>query len=205
MSIRVILADDHPLVLAAVRNIVEEKHGFMNVVAEAHNGTELLLALAQHQCDMLITDLTMPGGDQLDGMPMIKKVRRNYPDLPIVLLTQMHNDAILHPLIKEGVNAIVLKKTVICELSNAIKLVLEGQSYIDPALRKLQEKNIKSLSLKEAEVIRLLASGMSVSQVANHLHRSIKTISSQKKNAMARLGISSDSALFEYVKSNNVD
>lgn len=207
MSFQVILADDHPLILTAVRNIIEEKFNCIKVVAEAQNATELHSLLRQHPCDILITDLNMPGGRDHDGLSMINKLCRDYPNLPIIVLTQIQNNAILHSLMslmKSEINAIILKKTVINELSNAIQKILDGQCYIDPALQALQANSIKHLSPKESEVVRLLAGGMSVSQIANHLNRSIKTISSQKKSAMARLGISSDSALFEYIKSSDI-
>ncbi|CAJ1792496.1 LuxR C-terminal-related transcriptional regulator [Aeromonas salmonicida] len=96
---------------------------------------------------------------------------------------------------------------MISELSDAIRQILSGHSYIGSSVKTLLaeaglDHHTTSIQLtpKESEVVRLLASGMSVTQVAEYLHRSVKTISTQKKSAMLRLGLQSDSALFHYAK-----
>jgi len=153
----------------------------------------------------------MPGDIRSDGMVMIQQLRRDYPTLPIIVLTQIQNSGILQSLIQAGVNGLILKKSVINELADAIRQILLGHRYIGPAVKMLlanagitHHNNINPLTAKESEVVRLLASGMSVTQVADYLHRSVKTISTQKKSAMMRLGLQSDSALFDYAKSSGL-
>ncbi|WP_323897926.1 response regulator transcription factor [Aeromonas veronii] len=207
MSFKIILADDHPLILTGIRSLIEQITPHCEVVAEAYQVSDLLKLLQQHHCDLLITDFSMPGDTRSDGMVMIQQLRRDYPTLPIIVLTQIQNSGILQSLIQAGVNGLILKKSVINELADAIRQILLGHRYIGPAVKMLlanagiaNHDNINPLTAKESEVVRLLATGMSVTQVADYLHRSVKTISTQKKSAMTRLGLQSDSELFQYAK-----
>ncbi|QWZ94965.1 response regulator [Aeromonas sp. FDAARGOS 1411] len=211
MSFKIILADDHPLILTGIRSLIDQITPHCEVIAEAYQVSDLLNLLQQHHCDLLITDFSMPGDTRSDGMVMIQQLRRDYPNLPIIVLTQIQNSAILQSLIQVGVKGLILKKSVINELADAIRQILLGHRYIGPTVRMLLESagisgqgNNNPLTPKESEVVRLLASGMSVTQVADYLHRSVKTISTQKKSAMTRLGISSDSALFDYAKNSGL-
>ncbi|MGL6627252.1 response regulator [Aeromonas jandaei] len=211
MSFKIILADDHPLILTGIRSLIDQITPHCEVIAEAYQVSDLLNLLQQHHCDLLITDFSMPGDTRSDGLVMIQQLRRDYPNLPIIVLTQIQNSAILQSLIQAGVKGLILKKSVINELADAIRQILLGHRYIGPTVQMLLESagisgqgNNNPLTPKESEVVRLLASGMSVTQVADYLHRSVKTISTQKKSAMTRLGISSDSALFDYAKSSGL-
>lgn len=211
MSFKIILADDHPLILTGIRSLIAHNQPGCEIVAEAHQVSELLNTLQQHSCDLLITDFSMPGDERSDGLTMIQQLKRDYPTLPILVLTQIHNAGILQSLLQLGVSGVLLKKAVISELSDAIRQILSGQSYIGSSVKTLLaetglDHHTTSIQLtpKESEVIRLLASGMSVTQVAEYLHRSVKTISTQKKSAMLRLGLQSDSALFDYAKSSGL-
>ncbi|EKP0276769.1 response regulator [Aeromonas bestiarum] len=211
MSFKIILADDHPLILTGLRSLIANLQSKCDVVAEAHQVSSLFRALQQHPCDLLITDFSMPGDECNDGLNMMQQLRRDYPILPIIVLTQIHNAGILQSLINLGVNGVLLKKAVIKELSTAISQVLSGQCFVGDSVKLLLNEsgimeygiNIQ-LTPKESEVVRLLANGMSVTQVAEYLHRSIKTISTQKKSAMQRLGLQSDSDLFHYARENGL-
>ncbi|MFQ1918693.1 response regulator [Aeromonas veronii] len=211
MSFKIILADDHPLILTGIRSLIDQITPKCEVIAEAYQVSDLLNLLQQHHCDLLITDFSMPGDTRSDGMVMIQQLRRDYPNLPIIVLTQIQNSAILQSLIQVGVKGLILKKSVINELADAIRQILLGHRYIGPTVRMLLasagiagQGNNNPLTPKESEVVRLLASGMSVTQVADYLHRSVKTISTQKKSAMTRLGISNDSELFFYAQENGL-
>lgn len=211
MSFKIILADDHPLILTGIRSLIAHNQPGCEVVAEAHQVSELLNTLQQHSCDLLITDFSMPGDERSDGLTMIQQLKRDYPTLPILVLTQIHNAGILQSLIQLGVSGVLLKKAVISELSDAIRQILSGHSYIGGSVKTLlaeagldHQTSLAQLTPKESEVVRLLASGMSVTQVAEYLHRSVKTISTQKKSAMLRLGITSDSGLFFYANKHGL-
>lgn len=207
MSYKIILADDHPIILAGIRSLITHNQSNCEVIAEAHQVSDLLILLQHHECDLLITDFSMPGDVRSDGLVMIQQLRRNYPALPIIVLTQVHNAGILQSLIQLGISGILLKKAVVSELSDAIRQILSGHNYIGTSVNNLlaeaglaHRTHSVQLTPKESEVVRLLASGMSVTQVAEYLNRSVKTISTQKKSAMLRLGLQSDSALFQYAK-----
>ncbi|WP_338455406.1 response regulator [Aeromonas veronii] len=211
MSFKIILADDHPLILTGIRSLIDQITPHCEVIAEAYQVSDLLKLLQQHHCDLLITDFSMPGDTRSDGLVMIQQLRRDYPNLPIIVLTQNQNSAILQSIIQAGVKGLILKKSVINELTDAIRQILLGHRYIGPTVRMLLasagiagQSNNNPLTPKESEVVRLLASGMSVTQVADYFHRRVKTISTQKKSAMTRLGISSDGALFDYAKSSGL-
>lgn len=207
MSFKIILADDHPLILTGIRSLIDQITPHCEVIAEADQVSDLLKLLQQHHCDLLITDFSMPGDIRSDGMVMIQQLRRDYPNLPIIVLTQIQNSAILQSLIQVGVKGLILKKSVINELADAIRQILLGHRYIGPAVKMLlanagisAQGDPHPLTPKESEVLRLLASGMSVTQVADYLHRSVKTISTQKKSAMLKLGLKNDAELFNYAK-----
>lgn len=211
MSFKIILADDHPLILTGIRSLIDQITPHCEVIAEAYQVSDLLNLLQQHHCDLLITDFSMPGDTRSDGLVMIQQLRRDYPNLPIIVLTQIQNSAILQSLIQAGVKGLILKKSVINELADAIRQILLGHRYIGPTVQMLLasagisgQGNNNPLTPKESEVVRLLANGMSVTQVADYLHRSVKTISTQKKSAMVRLGLQSDSALFLYARENGL-
>ncbi|UCM62595.1 response regulator [Aeromonas hydrophila] len=205
MTFKVILTDDHPLILTGIRSLIERITPHCDVVAEAYSVSDLYILLSKQPCDLLITDFSMPGDSRSDGLVMIQNLRREYPHLAIIVLTQLHNNAILQALLQSGIRGLILKKSVITELSEAIHQVLLGHTYIGKSVKTLlteaglsRHTEITPLTPKESEVVRLLASGMSVTQVAEHLSRSVKTISTQKKSAMMRLGLQSDSELFKY-------
>lgn len=214
MSFKIILADDHPLILTGVRCLIEHIEPHCEVIAEASQASQVFNLLQQHHCDLLVTDFSMPRDTRCDGLVMIRQLRRDHPGLSILVLTQVQNYAIFESLIQLGVNGIILKDAVVDELADAIRQTLLGHRYIGRAVKKSLlttvditcigdsncVSNVNRLTAKESEVVRLLASGMSVTQAANFLHRSVKTVSTQKKSAMRRLGISSDSALFEFAK-----
>ncbi|RPE81574.1 response regulator transcription factor [Vulcaniibacterium tengchongense] len=211
MSLRVVLADDHPVVVMGVRAVIESS-GVGRVVAEAANPDELMAVLAATPCDVLITDFAMPGSRQVDGYSMIGLLRRQFPDLPIVLLTMMNNPATLRRVAAAGVLGLVEKGAAMEELPAAIQSAARGRPYFSASLRqKIEEAEGSTagygevrLSPRETEVVRLLASGLTVTQIAERLHRSVTTISRQKGDAMRKLGITSDAELYAYAREHGL-
>ncbi len=137
MSFKIILADDHPLILTGIRSLIAHHQPGCEVVAEAHQVSELLNTLQQHNCNLLITDFSMPGDERSDGLTMIQQLKRDYPTLPILVLTQIHNAGILQSLLQLGVSGVLLKKAVISELSDAIHQILSGHNYIGSSVKNL--------------------------------------------------------------------
>lgn len=207
---RVIIADDHPVVRIGLRMLVDLNQTCV-VVGEADGPDSLIKLLCTTPCDLLITDFSMPGNLQADGLKMLNRVRGRYPTMPIILVTMFTNVTALRMAFAQGVMAIIAKGASAMELPLAIKSVGEGRRFISESLRTslLQDEaraqsNSSSLSAKEHEVVRMLASGMTVSEIAGYFKRSVSTISKQKKMAMQRLGISTDVDLFAYARESGM-
>ena len=193
--LRVIIADDHPIVRVGQR-VVIEANGKCKVVGEADGPDQLLGVLSTTACDVLVTDFAMPGGQQADGYSLLSLLRRQYPNVPVILVTMFANVATLRAAFAHGAKAVVAKSASAKELPLAIKAVCAGQTFASECLRVQlveagtgNQSHEPQLSGKESEVVRMLASGMTVSQIAAKVHRSISTISKQKSTALSLIHI----------------
>jgi len=211
MKRQVLIADDHPIILAGVRMLLEDRTD-IEEVTEADSPDKLLECLKQKPCDLLITDFSMPGGDAADGLGLLQRVRRDYPQLAIVVLTMIANSGVHGAILQSGVRGLIDKGSGMAEISLAIDAVSQGRNYVSESFKKglLQsEFDAKAgtqakLSPRELEVIRLFASGMTVTAVSEHLSRSVKTVSRQKADAMFKLGLKSDLEIFVYARENGM-
>lgn len=205
-NLNVIIADDHPIVLFGIRKSLEHIE-WVNVVGEFEDSTTLINTLSKLDADVLITDLSMPGDKYGDGITLIKYIKRHYPQLSIIVLTMNNNPAILSAVLELDIEGIVLKQGAPTDLPKALAALQEGKKFTPESVSKLLEKisasgyGDKRLSPKESEVLRLFAEGFLVTEIAKKLNRSIKTISSQKKSAMMKLGVENDIALLNYLSS----
>lgn len=210
--IRVVVADDHPVILFGAEHALLKFPG-IQVVGRARQSTELIKALQTTPCDVLVTDLAMPGGQYGDGLPLIGYLRRNFPEIPIVVLTMLENAALLKRLGELGVIAVVHKSDDLSHIGLAVQHVSRNLEYMSPQVKTALEslrmnsggKNEEViLSKRELEVVRLFVSGMTIKEISEKLNRSIKTISTQKNTAMRKLGLDRDSELFQYAQSNGL-
>ncbi|MDN7907513.1 response regulator transcription factor [Burkholderia diffusa] len=203
MNIRVTLADDHPTVLSGINHELG-RVPTIEIVATANSTDELVARLSGTVCDVLITDYVMPGGRVVDGLPLLKFLRRNWPDMKIVVLTTIDNPAIVQEMIKNGANAVLSKVDDIGHLIAATHAVYAGATYFSPSAQtktptaETLSRMAQPLTSREAEVIRLYTSGLSINEIAAQLNRSKQTISAQKIKAMKKLGIERDADLFQY-------
>lgn len=212
MTLRIIIADDHQVVRLGARSVIEST-GVGTVVAEAATVEELFAALASHECDLLITDYSMPTSDKADGIGMIEKIRRLYPDLRVLQMSVTENIAILRMVAQSGVLGLFDKGSLVEELPLAIQAVSRGQPYVSRKLREVIDRvgtqaigddRTRVLSPREVEVLRLLSSGLTVKAIAQKLHKSMSTISRQKGDAMLKLGLRSDAELFDFMRDNKL-
>jgi two-component system capsular synthesis response regulator RcsB len=204
MNLQIVLADDHPIVSSGVRQLLEQD-GSWKVVGVAATPEELLDILQQTSCDLLITDFSMPGKQAADGLGLLRAVRRTYPDLPVIVLTMITNPAVLQSVMETGVRSLINKSDTLVELPMAVRAVVKGRNYVSKTMTTvLQDAPIQRLSPREVEVLRLFASGHSVSDIAKQLNRSIKTISTQKTEAMAKLGIKNDLGIYAYAREHGL-
>jgi two-component system capsular synthesis response regulator RcsB len=203
---RIIIADDHPIVRVGQKVVIEANRS-CKVVGEADGPDQLLDLVARIPCDVIVTDFAMPGDQHVDGYGLLGLLHRQYPQVPVILVTMFANVATLRAALAHGAKAVLAKSASARELPLAIKTVMQGRTFVSESLRAqldqacLAQPNLApKLSGKEQEVVRMLASGMTVSQIAARVNRSISTISKQKSTAMNRLCISTDVDLFTYAR-----
>src|ERR1051325_9793279 len=145
VMIRVIVADDHPVVVIGVKTVLE-RHGDIKVVGEACNGSELIDRLDPLPCDVIITDFSMPGDapDELsgeggseprhaDGLPLITLLATRYPQIPVIVLTMLNNVAVLRAIREKGMKGLAYKKSFATDLPNAVRAVKRGDTYVSPS------------------------------------------------------------------------
>ncbi|WP_038792816.1 response regulator transcription factor [Burkholderia pseudomallei] len=207
MKIDLIVADDHPALIAGIEHALS-KSSAISVAGTASNSTELVDLLARERCDILITDYAMPGGSHGDGLGLLSFLRRHYPDLKIIVFTAIDNPALIALMARLGVRAVVNKMDHIDNLIASIQAVYAGATYIPagvdafvssrPAGDEHTPEIERQLSARELEIVRLYVSGLSVNEIAAYLHRSKQAVSTQKMNAMRKLGIERDAGLFRY-------
>jgi len=202
MLTRIAIADDHPIVLLGTRVVIEagDRH---RVVAEAHCAEQLLSILASEPVDLVITDFSMPGSNRSDGQAMLQALRRNHPDVPVILSTMIANATSLQMALRAGVRGLAHKASGVGSVRDAVDTVLAGRLYLDPALASClletgRERSLSVLSPKELEVLRLYVSGPSITEIAAQLRRTVSTISRQRLSAMKKLGFNNDAELFAF-------
>lgn len=201
-NIRILVADDHPVVAEGVTQHLDRHPGF-SVCSPVTNSTELFAQLSAIEIDVLVTDYSMPGGDFGDGLTMLKRVRYKYPHICIVVFTGLDSPGIIAALNFNGIHSIVNKADAMSELILAIDRAARGDGYhakcvreIERASRAFYPQGVSALSRREAEVLRLYLAGSRVSEIADVLKRSAKTIYNQKRAAMTKLLCKTDAELF---------
>ena len=213
MATRVFIADDHPFVVAGIRAEIGRLDTGLEVAGEAANAPEMFSLLGQsHPGDILVTDYAMRGPSRgaCDGLTMLARVRRLYPDLRVIVLTDIANPTVLSTIVGAGVRGLVGKTSPRHELVSAIRKVASGRLHFCRTMRvaldgmgERYEAGAR-ISPREAEVVRLFADGMTVSEIAARLSRSVKTISRQKNDAMHKLGLHNNAQLYVYARESGL-
>jgi DNA-binding NarL/FixJ family response regulator len=195
----VILADDHSIVLEGLRRVLQPD---FNVIATAQNGCELLDLVLQHRPDVVVSDLSMPG---LTGLDVFRRARTAKLRTKFVILTMHSDPAIAGEACGEGVSGYVLKASAATELPRAVQRALDGESYVDSALAREgplnfaqqndPERGRPGLTQRELEVLRLVAEGRMLKEIAGLLHISESTAGFHKYNMMRKLNLRTTAAL----------
>jgi len=205
-NLRVLIADDHPAVRIGIESTLRESQA-VTVVGAARDSTEMMEMLKQHDCQILVSDYAMPGGLHGDGIALFALVRQRYPRLKIVVMTMLDNPGIIHSLLDIGVPCILNKADSVSHLLPAVHAAYASGRYLSPSMAEIAARTAPHrtdtqphamLSKRELEVVRMFVSGLTVTEIAERLHRSKKTISTQKGSAMAKLGILRDMDLVRY-------
>jgi len=205
VPIRVAVADDHPAILFGIKHEFAASQS-ISVDGSARDSTELIDLLDRTPIDVLVCDYAMPSGHYGDGMALLALIQQRYPHVRVVMLTMIENPAILQTLMLE-VRCIVSKSDLMNHLSLAVHAAFSNGRYASPTIEKIL-RTVKPphrsacgpapLTGRELEVVRLFVSGLTVTEIAARLHRSKKTISTQKNTAMRKLNIERDVDLVRY-------
>jgi two-component system invasion response regulator UvrY len=208
--IRILVADDHPVVRQGLRHILSEEFPQAQV-GEAQNGQEVLQLVHRQKWDIVILDLSMPGRSGLD---LIKELKRAYPQLRILVLTMLSEEQLAIRVLRAGAEGFLTKDNAPEELVKAIRKLLAGNKYVNPSLAQALVFDLATtspetplhakLSDREYQVLCMIASGKSVKDIAEDLSLSIKTINTYRARILEKLSLKSNVELTRYVIENRL-
>ena len=203
--VRVLLADDHTLVRAGLRKLLESIVG-MEVVGECGDGLELLALAETLQPDLVLMDIAMPG---LNGLEATARVLKQWPQTRVLILSMHQNEEYVRQALRHGAVAYLLKDAAPMELELAIQAVLQGGTYLSPAVSKGvlsdyvqrlrgEDPGADVLTPRQREVLQLIAEGHSSKEVARRLDLSVKTVETHRSLLMKQLDIHEVTGLVRY-------
>ena len=198
-TVRIVLADDHAVVRAGIRMVLDEIPGW-EVVAECGDADTAARQVRGHRPDVLVLDLAMPGRPSLDALP---DIRRSSPDTHVVILTMDADPAMARRAMATGAAGYVLKEAAETELVEAIRRAVAGASYLDPSLGALvaaapETSRSHELSDRELEVLHLIALGNTNTEVADALCLSVRTVETHRSHILTKTGCKSRADLVTY-------
>jgi len=209
--LKILIADDHPVVRQGLKQILSEEPD-MAVLGEAQNSQEVLELVRKQDWDIVILDITMPGRGGLD---VLKELKHERPKLPVLILSVPPEDQYAVRALKAHASGYMTKDSAPDELVNAIRKILRGGKYISPALgEKLAvyletetEKPLhETLSDREYQVMLMIASGKTVSEIAEELSLSVKTIDTYRARILEKMRMKNHAELMHYaIKHGLVD
>jgi DNA-binding NarL/FixJ family response regulator len=206
-KVKFIIVDDNQLFREGLKSLMASNtdHEF---IGEAQDGLEALKLVQRKQPDLILLDLSMP---KLNGISVIKEIKRIYPDIKILALTIHESDEFVLQAFDAGANGYCAKDSSLQELQIAVRTVLEGKTYISPQVadkvmvgylestKKLKSKtDWDTITQREREVLKLVAEGYKNKEIAEMLHISVKTVEKHRANIMKKLDLHSASELTTY-------
>ena len=211
---RVLIADDHQIVLDGVRSLLESDKRF-EVVADAANGHEVIAQVEAQQPDVVVLDLSMPDAD---GTAVIRTIKRRFPDISVVIQSVHKSPQILHDCLLAGVTGYVVKGDPNANLLTAISSVADGKCFLSPSAcaslidRYLQlarsmpteQHFAESLTERERDILRYTAQGLTAKEIARRLDLSPKTVNNHLHRLKKKLNVDKKSALIRYAVENDL-
>jgi DNA-binding NarL/FixJ family response regulator len=185
--IRVLVADDHPVVRAGLGAVIAEQDD-LELVAEAENGANAVALFREHRPDVALMDLRMP---VMDGVEAIREITTEFPDARILALTTYEGDADIRRALEAGASGYLLKDMLLTEVLTAVRAVHRGERVIPIAVaaRLAEFPERSDLTERETEVLQLVARGLSNKEVARAIGRTDETVKIHLKNAFAKLAV----------------
>jgi DNA-binding NarL/FixJ family response regulator len=194
---RVLIADDHILILEGIRKLLESKVDFVGM---AQNGRELISSACRLNPDIILLDISMPG---LNGIEAARQLKKRLPNAKLIFLT-MHDDAgYIADAFRLGVDGYVLKSSAVSELMEAIQKVAMGQKYVTPLVKipsnLFQRRKLTGdITVRQREVLQLLAEGLIPKEISSQLRISVRTVEFHKYAIMKKLGLHTLAELILY-------
>lgn len=199
--LRFLIADDHAVVRAGVRQILSEK--FSAEFVEAQDAHAALEAARRERFDVVILDLSLPGRSGLDILPELKTEQ---PDTPVLVLSMFAEEQFARRALRAGASGYLMKTSIPQELGRAVEVVQRGEHYVSPTLAQHLAADVQrdvslglgALSAREFEVLRMIANGQSGKEIAAELSLSFKTISTYRKRITEKLDLHSNAEITRY-------
>jgi DNA-binding NarL/FixJ family response regulator len=202
--VRIALVDDHPVVLAGIRALLQGVPE-VELVGEANTGATGLKAICDCSPDIAVIDLSLP---DISGMELARQIRRQCPHVKVIALTVHEDRAYVHPVLEAGAKGYLLKRSAADELLRAIRAVNRGDIYLDPTIAEkavvaapalaVSNEDSGELSPREEDVLRLVAQGFSNKQIAGQLEVSVKSVETYKARAAEKKGLRSRADIVRY-------
>jgi DNA-binding NarL/FixJ family response regulator len=202
-KIKILIADDHAIVRKGLKQVLEEAPD-MEVAGEATNGTEALEQIRNHDWSVAVLDMSMPGRS---GIELIKLAKAEKPKLPILVLTMHSEDQYAVRALQAGASGYLTKESAPEQLVNAIRKVAAGGVYVSASTAEKLAQNLMPshevlphtlLSNREFEIFKMLTSGMSLTDAADKLSLSVKTISTHKTHILEKMHLANQTELVRY-------
>lgn len=208
-KIRILIADDHPIVRAGFKQVLSETAD-MVVADEAGNGQEVLNYIKKKEYDVILLDISMPGKS---GLEILKELKIDHPKLPVLILSIYPEEQYAVRALRAGASGYLTKASAPHELIAAIRKLSEGGRYISASLAEklanyldidLSKPPQETLSDREYQVMLLIASGKTVSEIAEELHLSVKTISTYRAHILDKMKMKNNAEITLYAVQNNL-
>jgi len=209
MPIRILIADDHGVIRAGLRALLEDVPD-ITVVGEASDGVEALAKAVELKPDILLMDLSMPN---MGGIEATRQLSQREPKVRVLILTVHEDESLLKEVIRVGAAGYIIKRAAQEDLIHAIRVVSRGDLYIHPTMTRAlfndpsvppKGSEIDTLTLREIEVLQLLAKGYTNRQIAEHLSLSPRTVEGHRSNVSGKLGLHSRVELVEYAEKHGL-
>jgi DNA-binding NarL/FixJ family response regulator len=211
ITMRILLADDHALVRAGIRSLLEKIPG-VEVAGEASNGREAIESIRGQRPDLVLMDIAMK---ELGGLEALPRITKNFPSVKVIILSAHANEEYVIRALRSGAAGYMLKDAATLELELAINSVTQGKTYLSPSisrtvidsyLRRVGDEMgpLEDLTARQREILQLVAEGKNTKEIAGRLDISVKTVEAHRLQLMARLGIHDVPGLVRYAIRNGL-